>query len=165
MIHMHICVRCNNSFKPTRGKQKYCSRRCGYIAMSGPGNSRWKGGYIDKRTGYRYICVRGKQMLEHRYIMECHLGRKLKSKEIVHHKDHNTSNNDIDNLKLVDSQAVHATYHSSVYRSKTRKQCTLCRLIKPRKEFSKNRKYRIGLLDPNDTRCKQCRALIKRNRH
>lgn len=38
---------------------------------------------------------------EHRYIMEQHLGRKLNSKEVVHHKDGNPLNNNIDNLEVM----------------------------------------------------------------
>jgi len=56
---------------------------------------------------------------EHILIMENHLGRKLKrtngkhciaSDEVVHHKDFNKSNNDIDNLKLM-SHADHVGLH------------------------------------------------------
>jgi hypothetical protein len=51
-----------------------------------------------------------KQMLEHRYVMEEHLGRKLRTSEIVHHKDGNGLNNSIDNLELM-SQAIHQNEH------------------------------------------------------
>ena len=37
---------------------------------------------------------------EHRYVMECALGRALGKNEIVHHKDGNKLNNDISNLEL-----------------------------------------------------------------
>lgn len=41
------------------------------------------------------------QILEHRYVMEQHLNRKLKYNEVVHHKDHNKTNNSINNLELL----------------------------------------------------------------
>ena len=41
---------------------------------------------------------------EHRFIMEQHIGRKLKNDEIVHHIDGNKSNNKIENLKIKSSK-------------------------------------------------------------
>ena len=38
---------------------------------------------------------------EHRLVMEEHIGRKLEWFEIVHHKDEDKSNNDLDNLEIV----------------------------------------------------------------
>lgn len=37
----------------------------------------------------------------HRKLVEKRLGRKLKSWEIVHHKDHNPENNEAGNLEIV----------------------------------------------------------------
>ena len=47
---------------------------------------------------------------EHRYVMECYLGRALKRNEIVHHKDGDIYNNDISNLEVL-SRSEHAHRH------------------------------------------------------
>jgi len=60
----------------------------------------WKYNYTDAE-GYIVLCHnRNKKILEHRYVMEQHLGRKLKPTELVHHIDGNKKNNDISNLEL-----------------------------------------------------------------
>jgi len=53
---------------------------------------------------------KSKWMLEHRFIMETILGRKLSSNELVHHKNRNTFDNRISNLQLI-SRADHAALH------------------------------------------------------
>lgn len=40
------------------------------------------------------------RIMEHRYVMEIHLGRRLQRHETVHHIDGNKQNNDIANLEL-----------------------------------------------------------------
>jgi hypothetical protein len=48
---------------------------------------------------------------EHRLIIENKIGRLLKTTEIVHHKDGNKTNNNIDNLELCYSIAEHKAKH------------------------------------------------------
>jgi hypothetical protein len=55
---------------------------------------------------YKTILVDGKQVREHRWIMEQHLGRQLESWEHVHHKDGNHLNNALENLEVL-SNADH----------------------------------------------------------
>lgn len=50
------------------------------------------------------------RILFHRYVMEQHLSRKLRSDEIIHHKDGNKMNNDISNLEIM-TRAEHARHH------------------------------------------------------
>jgi len=49
-------------------------------------------------------------VLEHREIMEIHLGKKLSRNEVVHHTDHNKKNNVISNLEVM-SRSAHSKLH------------------------------------------------------
>lgn len=70
-------------------------------------------GYIYKKViNHPHATSRG-YVLEHRLIMENHLGRYLKPNEIVHHKDGNKANNDINNLELLNSLFKHRNLHTS----------------------------------------------------
>ena len=91
--------------------------------------------------GYKVITVDGKQVPEHRHIMEIYLGRKLLPKEQVHHIDGDTLNNRLDNLKIVTLQ-THRVEHAKGYysgngSSETHKYCPKCKQVKPRTEFMK----------------------------
>lgn len=69
---------------------------------------RWTGGRKVRKDGYalRYEGP-NKYVLEHRKAIEDAIGRPLHSGEVVHHIDHNPSNNDISNLRLYASHAEH----------------------------------------------------------
>jgi hypothetical protein len=65
-------------------------------------------------------CACSFAVLEHRLVMAEHLGRPLKPTEVVHHIDGNNLNNELSNLLLLPSQAMHTAY--------TMMQNELCRL-------------------------------------
>lgn len=66
--------------------------------------------YISQQ-GYIICCEDRSHKYElHRKIMEDYIGRKLNSNEIVHHKDGNKLNNDINNLEIL-TRSEHIKLH------------------------------------------------------
>lgn len=97
-----------------------CSRACAAEiksrTKSGPNHPRWKSGKEISPCGYQLEynpnhpdAHKGK-VFTHRLMMEQKIGRKLTSKEIVHHKDGNKLNNKIENLQIM-TRAEHINHH------------------------------------------------------
>lgn len=59
-----------------------------------------KGSGCTAKDGYRVLVIDGKQVPEHRWIMEQHLGRSLLKDETVHHVNGVRDDNRIENLEL-----------------------------------------------------------------
>lgn len=76
-------------------------------------NPRWKGGRSIDREGYVMIRVNGKAVREHRHIMEQMICRKLRPDEVVHHRNHNRSDNRESNLELL-KFSEHGRIHSDI---------------------------------------------------
>jgi len=79
----------------------------------------WKGG--ERKTGKMgYIrqwcrghpyCDKQGYVLQHRLVMEKHIGRVLLPSEVVHHINGKNNDNRIENLMLFDSQSKHMISH------------------------------------------------------
>ena len=67
----------------------------------GKDSPNWKGGREITKAGYIRIWIsRDERIMEHRMVMEKHVGRKLNRNEVVHHINGNNSDNRLSNLQL-----------------------------------------------------------------
>jgi len=80
--------------------------------------------YTTRSHGYvRVRLDTGRVMLEHRALMENHLGRKLRRDEHVHHVDKDTFNNALGNLRVF-SPSKHREVHAVLTRNEL--TCAKC---------------------------------------
>ena|SRR3990167_1259370 len=85
--------------------------------FAGKNNPNWRGG-ISRSSKYKTIIFYKNsppyrmRIREHRLIMENYIGRNLKDKEIVHHKNGDTRDNRIENLKIL-SNSEHSRLHQT----------------------------------------------------
>jgi len=114
-------------FKAYKGAGKFCSRPHHYdfYRENPTEHPLYKPGwYLETHSGYLARGMRKSDkstavVRQHRYIMEEHLGRELKTTEHVHHINHNRLDNRLENLQVM-SDSEHHKVHSSSPEDKER---------------------------------------------
>ncbi len=110
IFNCEYCGKQTKKFKSNlHNKHRYCSVGCANLARIGicfRGRAK-KGDKCPTSNGYILVFDGMKWILEHRLVMENHLGRELTKKEIIHHKNNIKTDNRIENLELT-NQSDHA---------------------------------------------------------
>ena len=130
MFKCKVCSKPLRDIPCYRKRKKTCSRKCHgvWISMNAKKKSFIDNGYIrvliplkEQKGNYKYA-------MQHRLVMEQHLGRKLKDDEVVHHKNCNRSDNRISNLQVM-TYAEHSLHHIPKKNGRWSikfDKCTLC---------------------------------------
>lgn len=91
--------------------------------MVGPAHPLWKGGRRVDSQGYVTLSVEGREIREHRLVMELHLGRPLRRDEHVHHRNHDKTDNRLENLELKSARAhVREHWQGGHYAARVQRQ-------------------------------------------
>lgn len=121
---MKVCENCGGDYsrRPREAFAQFearrsCSKRCSGMLL----NPRKAASEFAAR--YRKVKTPdGRNLLEHRWVMEQQIGRPLRRDEQVHHINHDRLDNRIENLELVTS-AEHGLRHT---RHPVEKKCVAC---------------------------------------
>lgn len=106
-----ICEVCKSTFSIHRYRilsAKTCGDKCRSDRHSKVLRNSGEG-WVNK-NGYRYVMQDRKMVLEHRLVVEKYYSIKLKRSQAVHHKNHQRTDNRIENLEIMD-RSTHARMH------------------------------------------------------
>lgn len=118
------CSECGNQFtlkgcRPKKQVYFFCCQPCARKHISrrlkGESHPSWKGG-TKISNGYRWIHAPNhphadsNRVLEHRLVIEKHLGRYLRPEEHVHHINENRLDNRLENLQIM-THEEHISHH------------------------------------------------------
>lgn len=101
----------------TRGISKYIDHHqpCKLKTCCGEDNPHFKEGRYVNQSGYILVLVPGpgksRYILEHRLVVEAHLGRKLKDGEVIHHINGIKTDNRLSNLQIM-TNSEHTALHA-----------------------------------------------------
>lgn len=99
-----LCMRCHLTNDKKRVRGGLASAKIGTMRIE-------KSGYVSVKCEDGWI-------LEHRFVMEQKIGRKLEAGEIVHYMDENRANNHPANLALCSGLRDHLeTYHADILKN------------------------------------------------
>ena len=115
------------SQQPAWNKGKKCPQ------WAGNKHGYWKGGRTTDKYGYVYVykpnhpnAIHGRYVLEHRLVIEKHIGRHLNKEDIVHHINKIKNDNRLDNLVIVSKKDHQRIHHKNILRLKPKK-CEFCK--------------------------------------
>lgn len=105
--HRFTCI-VENCDQHVGDGEKYCGRhttrvygRSKHLGLDTPVRRKtWGGAWRVNEDGYVVRWYNGKTQLQHRYVMEQHLGRELRRDEEVHHKYGDRQDNRLESLEL-----------------------------------------------------------------
>lgn len=109
LYEIHLCY-----YK--RKQVHCCSHTCSTTLRNtgkfGDKHPAFKNAFQVDKDGYirKHCSLRKRLVAEHRLVMEKHLGRLLKTTEVVHHKNHNKQDNRVCNLVVL-NHAEHSRQH------------------------------------------------------
>lgn len=79
---------------------------------TGARTTNWKGGRYRGQSGYIYLRINSREVLEHRHVWEKANGRRLKPNEHVHHINGKKDDNRLENLIALDA-SEHIKLHNA----------------------------------------------------